>query len=129
MKKLLLLAILTTQIISCEIGVIEAQPEATKLIILNRSDIDLLNVEWNGYAFGNINAKNSSEYIFVSEGHGPVSFEVAGKKYNTCGSALAEVEKHRKSDFTLGASTPLENPKTCGANFTLGQLGEESNED
>jgi len=129
MKKILLLAIFTTQIISCGIGTIEVQPESTKLKIINRSSIDLSNVMWRDiYDFGNINAKDSSKYISVSEGKGTVSFYVAGKKYYTCGFALAEIEKYGKKDFALGPSTPLENSKTCGADFTLGQLGEESNE-
>jgi len=65
-----------------------------------------------------------------SEGLGPVSFNTkSGKTYKTCGAALAKVEKYRNNYFALGPSTPLENSKTCGADFTLGQLGEESNED
>jgi len=129
MKKILLLAFITTQIISCKVGVIEAYPEATKLKIQNRSAINLSNVKWNEYNFGNINANAFSEELFVSEGQGFVSFEVAGKKYETCGSAIAKVEKYRHNDFTLGSSTPLKSSDKRCMEITLGQIGKESNED
>jgi len=129
MKKILLLAFLAAQIISCEVGVIEAYPEATKLKIQNRSAIDLSNVKWNGYNFEDINAGDFSEELFVSEGQGFVSFEVAGKKYETCGAALAKVEKYRHNEFTLGASTPLKSSDKRCMEITLGQIGNESNED
>jgi len=125
MKKFLPLIIFTTQVISCEIGTIETQPEATILKIQNRSAIDLLNVKWNGYSFGNIDANDFSEEVFVSAGEGSVSFEALGKKYWTCGSALAEAKNHRRNDFTLGPSTPLENSEydCTPIKITLGQIG------
>jgi len=122
MKKLLPLAILATQIISCGMGTIETQPEATKLKIQNRSAVDLSNVKWNGYNFGSIDANDFSEEVFVSDGKGPVSFEVANKKYNTCGTALAEVKKHERKNFLLGPSTPLESSEKRCAAITLDSL-------
>jgi len=129
MKKLLLLAFFTTQIISCGMGTIEAQPEATKLIIQNRSSVNLLNVYWNTNYFGSIKAYSFSDTILVSAGQGPVSFEVAGKKYNTCGTALAKAEKYKRNSFALGPSTPLEGSGKRCMEITLGQIWEESNAD
>jgi len=129
-KKLLLLAFFTAQVISCGMGTIETQPEATKLKIQNRSTVNLLNVRWNGYIIGNIGANDFSKETIVSEGLGPVSFDTEnGETYHTCGSALAKAEKHRYNEFTLGPSTPLENSKYSCMKITLGQIGEESNED
>jgi len=124
MKKILLLAIFTTQIISCGMGTIEAQPEATKLRIQNRSAVDLDSVKWNGYDFGHLDANALSEELLVKEGQGPVSFKAAGKKYSTCGTALAKAEKHKRKDFTLGPSTPLESLDKRCMEITLGQIGE-----
>ncbi|GBU24578.1 hypothetical protein R83H12_01212 [Fibrobacteria bacterium R8-3-H12] len=129
MKKILLLAFFWAQIISCGMGTIEAQPEATKLKIQNRSTIDLSEVKWNGYSFGNIDAGDFSKDIDVSEGQGFVSFKVAGKKYSTCGTALAKAEKHKHNNFTLGSSTPLENSANSCTDITLGQIGDKSNAD
>jgi len=129
MKKILILAIFTTQIISCGVGTIEMQPEVTKLIIQNRSSVNLLNVEWNAEFIGHIKAHSFSDTILVSAGQGPVSFEVAGNKYKTCGTALAKAEKYRRNNFALGPSTPLESADKHCMEITLGQLGEESDED
>jgi len=132
MKKFLPLALLIAQLISCGMGTIEMQPEATKLKIQNRSTINLLNVRWNGHIIGNIGANDFSKEAFVSEGTGPVSFDIEnGETYHTCGTALAKVEKYRNNDFTLGPSTPLQSSKYSCAKITLGQIGieEEPNEE
>jgi len=126
MKKFLILAVFATQIISCGTGTIEAQPEATILKIQNRSAVDLSKVKWIGYSFGNIDANDFSEEVFVSERdferEGPVSFEVAGKKYNTCGNSLAKAEKHKRKIFPLGPSTPLESSDKRCSEITLDSL-------
>jgi len=124
MKKFLPLALLIAQVISCGTGTIEMQPEATKLKIQNRSTINLINVRWNGHTFGNIGANDFKE-AFVSEGTGPVSFEIEnGETYHTCGSSLAKVEKYRNNEFPLGNSTPLENSKYNCMQIKLGDLGQ-----
>jgi hypothetical protein len=128
MKKVLFLAFFTTQIISCGMGTIEAEPGATKVTIQNRSTVNLLNVRWNNNNFGNINAGYFSEEKIVLAGSGPVYFEAEnGSVYNTCGSSILSVEKYGHRVFPLGSSTPVENSEFPCLTKTLGQIN--SNEE
>jgi hypothetical protein len=123
MKKFLFLSFFAAQIISCGMGTIEVQPEATKVTIQNRSQVNLLNVRWNGTSFGYIYAGNFSEEMDVSAGNGPIYFEAEdGKIYSTCGSSIFSVEKHRRKNFPLGPSTPIESSEFSCLAKTLGDI-------
>jgi hypothetical protein len=99
-------------------GVIEAQPGATKLTIQNNSRVQLLNVKWNGINFGNINSGEISEKE-VSTGQGLyVYFEVGNnKRYRTWNYISAE--KYRHGKFTFIDNTSIIDSENSNSNFIL----------
>jgi len=100
MKKLLLIyCFLFLQTISCSFGTIEAKPEATKFSVQNNSNVQLLNVKWNGTDFGDINLGEFYE-MDVSNGDGPIYFSTSkGKQYRTQTYVLGR--KYERNKFVF----------------------------
>jgi hypothetical protein len=111
------------QILSCSIGEIEPQPEATKLTIQNNSTVILRNVIWNGTNFDDLELGWTSERD-VSYGEGYVYFEADnGESYHT--RELVIGEKYRSSKFAFIDGTVIVN-NNSKIQSSLGKIFEEN---
>ncbi|MDR2594987.1 MAG: hypothetical protein LBC87_09495 [Fibromonadaceae bacterium] len=94
MKKFLSIScFLFLQAISCSMGTIEANPEATKFTIQNNSKVQLFCVKWNGTDFGHIGIGDFSEKVVLNDGKGgPVDFDISNDE--PC-SSKSQYRTHR----------------------------------
>jgi len=127
MKKFLLLMLccFAMQIISCSMGIIEAEPGATKFLIKNDSKIALENVAWNKVDFGNIELGDVSEKV-VSAGQGYVYFSCKNKQYATYD--YISVEKHKREEFYIHSNTFI-TPINSQKRLRLEEIEAEQNAD
>jgi len=87
------------QTVSCSFGTIEAKPEATKLLVRNYSNVQLLNVIWNGTNLGDINFGGIYE-MDVLQGNSPIYFSIRnGKQYRTRAYILGK--KYERNEFNF----------------------------
>ena len=119
MKKFLLISIIF--ITSCYFGEIEAEPEATKLLMRNQSSVELVSVSWNDVDFGNINQGKNSERI-VPDGNAAYIFFFAknGKQYRT--QTLIPVSKYRRKETTFIDGTRIVAVDNAMSSLSLGEI-------
>ncbi len=118
-KNLLICCFLFLQIISCSPGTIEAKPEATKLLIENKSKVQLLSVEWKDIDFGDIGTGKFSEKI-VPNGDDYVRFKISSKRYRTFSPVACAKYKFEKFTFIDNLSvTDVDKPDST---IRLGDL-------
>jgi hypothetical protein len=103
---------------SCSFG-LEVQAEATKLTILNDSNVPLKEVTWNATDFGDIEPNMSSTREITKWASSKVKFKINGRLYNIDDEFEGKEFRHFK--YSFGDNTPVVNTEN-NRKYLLGNV-------
>jgi hypothetical protein len=109
------------QIISCEVGIVDHQPGATKIFVKNESKMQLLNVKWNGESFGSIAPSGKSEEISI-EGRGDVRFDLVNNTSYRMKNPFGTTKGRRNEIKFTDTTTVIREDNATEENLSLGEI-------